>query len=104
MSGIKFDEEKADLSLLPLSAKEGIARALMYGAKKYGRYNFKGGMDWSRLIAATERHTGAFNEGQDLDDESKLNHLFHAGACIMMLIDYYENKLGTDNRYKGNKK
>jgi hypothetical protein len=42
----------------------------------------------------------AFNDGQDKDDESGLNHLYHAGACIAMLIEYYEKNLGNDNRYK----
>lgn len=96
--GIKFDNGKPDLALLPASAKEGIARAFMDGERKYGRYNYLKGMDWSRLIAAADRHLTAFNNGEDVADDSKLNHLFHAGACIMMLIEYYENKLGNDNR------
>ncbi len=100
MSGIKFDSEKPDLSLLPKDAKEGIARAFMYGEKKYGRYNFMGGMEWSRLLAAADRHLTAFNAGEDNDSESGLNHLYHAGACIMMLITYQALSLGTDNRFK----
>lgn len=100
LGGLKFDGDKADLSLLPKSAKEGISKAFMYGAKKYGRYNYLKGMDWTRLIAAADRHMSAFNDGEDCDDESKLNHLYHAGACVMMLIEFYEKELGNDNRYK----
>lgn len=103
MSGTKHDTGKPDLSLLPKSAKDGIARAFMYGEQKYGRYNYLGGMDWTRVIAAADRHLTAFNDGQDIDDESKLNHLFHAGACISMLIEYYTKNLGNDNRFKGEK-
>ena len=65
MAGIKYDKNKADLSLLPKSAKYGIAKAFMYGAEKYGRYNYLEGMDWSRLIAAPDR-----------DWETNLNQLY----------------------------
>ena len=94
----KHDSTKIDLSILPREGKEGIAKAFMYGAEKYGRDNYKSGMDWTRVIAAADRHLTAFNGGEDFDDESKLNHLNHAGACIMMLIYYYENDKGSDNR------
>ena len=100
LTGLKHDREKPDLSLLPASAKIGIAKAFMFGAAKYGRYNYKGGMDWTRIIASADRHLTAFNAGEETDRESGLSHLFHLGACVMMLIDYQENKLGNDNRYK----
>lgn len=98
--GKKFDAQKPDLSLLPKSAKEGIARAFMDGEAKYGRYNYLAGMNWTRILSAVERHISAFNDGEDCAPDSKLNHLWHAGAGICMLIEYYEKKLGTDNRYK----
>jgi len=96
----KSDATKPDLSLLPRSAKEGISMALMDGEKKYGRYNYLKGMDWSRIISATDRHLSAFNDGEDHATDSKLNHLFHAGANIMILIEYYTKEIGNDNRYK----
>lgn len=100
MAGVKNDQNKPDLSLLPRSAKEGIARAFMDGEIKYGRYNYLKGMEWHRIIAAIDRHMTAFNDGEDFAPDSKLNHLYHAGAGICMLIEYYEKKLGTDTRYK----
>lgn len=105
LAGKKFDSNKIDLSLLPRKAKEGIAKAFMDGEKKYGRYNFRNGMEWSRIIGAVDRHLTAFNDGEDLAEDSQLNHLYHAGAGIMMLIEYYEYNLGLDNRRKdGNPK
>lgn len=98
--GTKHDSGKPDLALLPRKAKEGIAKAFMDGEKKYGRYNYRKGMNWSRLVSATERHITAFNDGEDLAEDSKLNHLYHAGANIMMLIEYYEYGLGYDDRRK----
>lgn len=96
----KHDAEKPDMSLLTLAAKTGIAKAFMDGEKKYGRYNYLSGMEWTRLLAAADRHLSAFNDGEDCAKDSGLNHLYHAGACICMLIEYFEKSLGTDNRYK----
>lgn len=103
LGGVKHDQEKPDLALLPKEALDGIARAFMVGEKKYGRYNYLKGMEWTRLISALMRHVTAFNSGEDFDKESGLNHIYHAGACVMMLIAYYENNLGKDNRYKNEK-
>lgn len=98
--GKKFDQDKPDLSLLPANAKIGIARAFMHGAKKYGRCDYLNGMDWTRIISAVDRHVTAFNDGKDFDSDSGLNHLYHAGASIMMLIEFYDRDIGTDNRNK----
>ena len=98
LQGIKNDQDKPDLTLLPAKAKSDIARAFMYGAKKYGRNNYKKGMKWSRVLAAAERHLDAFKEGEDTDEESGLNHLAHLGACVCMLLHYYNTETGQDDR------
>lgn len=97
-TGIKYDHDKPDLSLLPKPALDGAARAFMYGAQKYGRDNYRGGMEWMRLTAASMRHITAFNEGENLDIESGLSHVHHALACLSMLALYIETGVGKDNR------
>jgi hypothetical protein len=99
--GKKFDGDKPDLSLMPAEFSAEVCKAFMHGAKKYGRYNYMGGMDWHRLIAAAKRHIDAFQEGEDIDPESGVVHLGNAGACLAMLMVYYTRGLGNDNRYKG---
>lgn len=96
---LKFDSEKPDLSLLPREALDEMAKAFQHGEKKYGRYNYRAGMDWHRLIAASLRHITAFNEGEDLDKESNFSHLGHALASLAMLLVYYKHNLGKDTRY-----
>ena len=98
--GIKFDQNKIQLSLLTRESLEAEAKAFAYGAKKYGRDNYKKGMDWSRVLDATLRHLTAFIDGEDHDEESGLNHLAHAKTNLAMLIYYYKNKVGTDDRFK----
>lgn len=102
-SAKKSDENKPDLSLLPRNAKEEVAKVFMFGAEKYGRYNYLKGMDWTRLIAAADRHMTKWNDGETLDEESGLNHLAHAICGLMMLLEYKARDLGTDDRYKSGK-
>jgi hypothetical protein len=75
---------------------------MTHGAIKYEFYNYKkgGGLDWDRPYSALLRHVTAWWDGEDYDDESKLHHLKHAGACIAMLIDLVESKIGKDTRFK----
>ena len=97
-TGIKYDHDKPDLSLLPKAALDGAAQAFMFGAKKYGRDNYRGGMEWQRLTASALRHITAFNEGENNDVESGLSHVHHALACLSMLALYIETGVGKDNR------
>jgi hypothetical protein len=99
-NGVKHDQGKPDLSILSYGALAEIAKAFEFGAKKYGRYNYLGGMEWTRIGSALLRHTYKWLWGQDNDDESGLHHLAHVGACVIMLLDYVLLGLGTDNRYK----
>ena len=89
--------------MIPKEALEGTAKVLMFGANKYGRYNWLGGFDWHRLTSASMRHIVAFNEGEDLDPESNILHLYHAITTLMMLAVHHERGLGKDDRYKGEK-
>ena len=98
MVGIKHDKGKAKLSLVNRETLVGIAKAMEYGALKYGKNNYKKGMEWTRVIDALLRHTYALSSGEDLDPESGLPHSYHMGACCNMLIYLMENKVGEDDR------
>ena len=92
--------EKPPLDLLTLEFLEGSAKALGFGAQKYGRFNFKGGIDHSRLIAAALRHINQYNNGENLDSESGLSHLCHAAASLNMLMWMVAHRPELDDRYK----
>ena len=92
--------EKPDLSLVPTEALFEMAKALTFGAKKYSRYNFREGMDISRPIAASLRHTYQFLDGEDIDEETQCIHLGNAMAGLAMAIWLLKNKPECDNRYK----
>lgn len=76
-----------------------MAKVMTMGANKYGDYNWLKGMDWSRLYDAQSRHMNAWVRGINIDDESGLNHLAHAAANCLMLLEYELRKLGKDDRY-----
>ena len=96
--GVKFDKGKPPLSLLPRAALEEEARVLAFGAEKYGRDNWRLGMDHSRLLDACMRHVVAYADGEDLDPESGLPHLAHARCCLGFLLHYRNAGVGTDDR------
>jgi len=98
VSANKNDAGKPDLTLLPRSALEGVARVRAHGNKKYGRDNWRGGMEWTRLLAAAFRHMYAWLEGENRDPESGESVLDHAICSLMFLSAYEKQGLGTDDR------
>lgn len=99
MSGIKHDQNKAPLDLLPYESLEEVAKVLAFGAKKYSRGNWAKGINYSRLISAAQRHLGQFNSGEDVDDESQLPHLAHAACCILFLLYMHKKRPDMDDRW-----
>lgn len=95
----KDDGAKIDLTLVPIEAMEGIARAMTYGMKKYGRGNYRlSKMEWLRLAAACMRHTFAWVFGEDNDPESGYSHIDHAQASLAMLAFQMRHHPEGDNR------
>lgn len=97
-AGVKFDDGKPRMDLIPPEFLKGIGRVLCMGASKYAARNWEKGMDWGRLNAAALRHLTSWMRGQDLDEESKENHLLHAAVNLMFLYTMQLNNVGTDTR------
>lgn len=98
LAGNKFDGGKQKFNYLPVSAMEELNKVLMYGAEKYGDYNWVGGMSWSRMFNAACRHLFAWLGGENRDEESGLPHLAHATCCCLMLLSFSINENGEDDR------
>jgi len=96
--------DKLPLHLFPESAVIYGALALLDGALKYGRANWRAaGVRASIYYDALTRHLTKWFEGEDIDPDSGLPHLAHAIACIAILIDAKTaNKLKDDRMYPGN--
>lgn len=100
LEGVKHDSGKARMELLPAEALDDIAQVFAFGAKKYGDYNWRGGIKVSRLVGALLRHTFAYLRGETNDPESGLPHIAHAGCNVMMILTTMKNKPELDDRYK----
>lgn len=98
MAGVKFDGGKPRMDLVPTEALIAMATVFGYGAEKYGEYNWRGGINHSRLYAAVMRHLTSYWGGETTDPESGLNHLHHAIAGLAMLVSMPEE---YDDRYRG---
>lgn len=101
-TGLKYDNEKPRMDLIDANYLEGLAKVLTFGANKYAAHNWRGGINISRLIAASYRHLGAINRNEDLDSESGLPHVYHLACCIMFLSSMLETRPDLDDRWKPN--
>jgi hypothetical protein len=96
---LKKDSGKAPLDLLPFRAILSVSLVQQFGAEKYERHGWRRGMEWCRMLAAALRHLFAWALGEDRDPESGLPHLAHAACCVLYLLEYTIERVGTDDRY-----
>lgn len=99
-NGTKHDRNKPNPHLLPPVPLLGASRVFGFGADKYGEYNFRGGIKYSRLYSACLRHLLAWWDGVELDQESGESHLDHALCSLMMLRQMTAEHPDLDDRYK----
>lgn len=92
---------KTRFDLVPFTAVAEIADVLAYGAQKYSANNWCRGTNWGRYFAALCRHIFAWWRGEDVDPETGLSHLAHAGCCLLFLMEYQRNGWGIDDRFRG---
>jgi len=97
-SGIKYDDSKPALQYVPKAAMFAMGEAFAHGAKKYGAFNYRGGLATTRTLAAAVRHIYQFLDGENLDSESGKSHLGHAMASIAMTLDTLEKRPDLDDR------
>lgn len=85
--GFKYDQSKADWSLLPMKGFEPVIRVLTYGAKKYERDNWRYVENGeTRYLAAALRHLAAYQDGEHEDNETGESHIAHAICCLVFLL------------------
>lgn len=99
-TGKKNDAGKPPMDLLDPIALEGLAEVLAFGAKKYAAHNWRGGIAYSRLVAALLRHTFAILRGERTDPESGLPHINHVGCCWMFLANMMVTRPDLDDLWK----
>ena len=87
--GLKFDDEKIRMDLIPVEVLEELGKVLTYGIKKgYGEDSWKK-VEPHRYVAALLRHFTAWKKGEAYDPESNLKHLSHllCNAAFLLYLD-----------------
>ena len=90
---------KAPMSTLsaPVIAEVGVA--MLEGALKYGRHNYRAmGVRGSVYYDATLRHLMSWWEGEDIDPDSGMNHITKAMASLCVLRDSMIRENWEDDR------
>ncbi|MHA1736935.1 MAG: dATP/dGTP diphosphohydrolase domain-containing protein [Candidatus Heimdallarchaeota archaeon] len=91
--------KKVPFSVLSWRAMAEIGNAMLEGARKYGRHNFRiAGVRASVYFDASLRHLTAWWEGEDIDAESGLSHVTKAIAGLMVLRDSMMEENWVDDR------
>lgn len=90
---------KVPMSLFPDTAIATGAMGLLDGMLKYGRCNWReAGVRLSIYLDAIERHLAKVRSGEDVDQDSGLDHWSHILACAAIIVDARACGKLTDDR------
>jgi hypothetical protein len=97
--GVKHDNDKPMMSLLPFDALVEVSKVLTFGAKKYAPDNWKIVPNYKeRYESALLRHFSAYKSGELKDNESDCSHLAHLVCCgLFLLYKELEESEGKDD-------
>jgi len=90
---------KAPMSTVPMNVVAEVGVAMLEGAAKYGRHNYRTmGVRGSVYFDATMRHLVDWWEGVDIDPDSGMSHITKAITSLMVLRDAQMQGMCTDDR------
>jgi hypothetical protein len=90
---------KAPMSCVPANIMMKLGLAMMEGARKYGRHNYRAvGVRGSVYYDAALRHLMRWWEGRDIDPDSGLPELVKAMACLCVIQDSIDRGNWVDDR------
>lgn len=93
-------KKRVRLDLIPGPAEVAVCQALYDGINKgYGAFNWRSQpVQASNYLAATMRHIKAWQDGEEFAPDSKVHHLGHACASLMILMDAIACETLIDDR------
>lgn len=95
---------KAGMEYVPVPVLYGLGLAMLEGALKYGKFNYRAvGVKSSVYYAAAKRHIEEWYEGVDYDPDLEkigvqVSHLDKAIACLVIIRDAMIRGKLTDDR------
>lgn len=86
-AGIKLDDGKVRMDLLPFRSLTAVGEVLTFGARKYGDWNWTLVDDAERRFAAAMlRHYAAIQRGEEYDLETGLTHAAHMATSALFVL------------------
>lgn len=95
--GLRYDDGKNKLDLIPIEWIWGLGQVLTQGAEKYAERNWERGMKWSKMVGCGLRHVFKFCVGERYDPESGCHHLLHAAWNFLSLFTYDVRMIGEND-------
>ena len=90
---------KAPMSTVSAAVMAEIGVAMLEGAAKYGRHNYReAGVRGSVYYDATMRHLMAWWEGEDIDPDSGMSHITKAITSLVVYRDAMIQGMAEDDR------
>lgn len=90
---------KAPMSTVSAAVLAEVGVAMLEGALKYGRHNYRAvGVRSSIYYDAAQRHINGWWEGEDIDPDSQLSHVTKAITTLVVLRDAMIQGMLTDDR------
>lgn len=90
---------KAPMSTVSAAVMAEIGVAMLEGAAKYGRHNYRAvGVRASVYYDATLRHLFSWWEGEDIDPDSGMSHITKAITSLVVLRDAMIQEKVEDDR------
>ena len=86
-AGIKLDDGKTRMDLLPFRSLTAVGEVLTFGARKYGEWNWTKVEDAERRFAAAMlRHYAAIQRGEEFDLETGMTHAAHMATSALFVL------------------
>lgn len=92
---LRYNEGKVQWSLVDFKSLEPFVRVLEFGKSKYGKDNWKVGMDLDEILDSGLRHMTSLSNGKVYDDETKLMEAGHVIANMMFWMYHYNKQNET---------
>ena len=87
--GAKHDQGKHMMRLLPWGPLKCVVRVLEFGMVKYTEGGWRHVKDGrKRYLDAALRHLADYCDGEELDSESGLHHVWHAATDLLFCIHF----------------
>lgn len=99
--GLRYNDGKVKLELIPAEWTWALGLVLTRGAIKYAERNWERGMKWSYCVGCIGRHVVKFLTGERYDKETGCHHLAHAAWNCLALMTYDIREIG-ENDLAGN--